>query len=94
MPMTDYREALEEAVRTLHKVEIELYTAMVNVGFKGPYDDLSKLHEVGEVINLEVAMFEETGDHNVDLLIGALKNVAKVKQEILNINAIDIELED
>jgi len=94
MPMTDYREALEEAVRTLHKVEIELFTAMVNVGFKGPYDDLSKLHEVGEVINLEVAMFEETGDHNVDLLIGALKNVAKVKQEILNINAIDIELED
>lgn len=92
--MTDYREALEEAVRTLHKVEIELFTAMVNVGFKGPYDDLSKLHEVGEVINLEVAMFEETGDHNVDLLIGALKNVAKVKQEILNINAIDIELED
>jgi hypothetical protein len=94
MPMTDYREALEEAVRTLHKVEIELFTAMVNVGFKGPYDDLSKLHEVGEVINLEVAMFEETGDHNVDLLIGALKNVAKVKQEIVNINAIDIELED
>ncbi len=92
--MTDYREALEEAVRTLHKVEIELFTAMVNVGFKGPYDDLSKLHEVGEVINLEVAMFEETGDHNVDLLIGALKNVAKVKQEIVNINAIDIELED
>ncbi len=92
--MTDYREALEEAVRTLHKVEIELFTAMVNVGFKGPYDDLSKLHEVGEVINLEVAMFEETGDHNVDLLLEALKNVAKVKQEIVNLNAIDIELED
>jgi hypothetical protein len=94
MPMTDYREALEEAVRTLHRVEIELFTAMVNVGFKGPYDDLSRLHDVGEVINLEVAMFEETGDRNVDLLIESLKKVAQVKQELVDINDIDIDLDE
>jgi hypothetical protein len=39
-------------------------------------------------------MFEETGDRNVDLLIESLKKVAQVKQELVDINDIDIDLDE
>ena len=94
MPTADYRQALEEAVRILHGVETEVFTAMVNVGFTGPYEEISRLHEVGEVLNLEVAMFERTGDTNLDALVDLVKQIARVKQQLINLNALNVVLED
>jgi hypothetical protein len=93
MQNTDYRQSLENAVRALHQAEMELFTAMVNVGFKGPYEDISRVHEVGEVLNLELAMFEGTEDANLEALVEAVKHVARTKQALMNRNALDIELE-
>jgi hypothetical protein len=64
---------LKYAVKTLHQAEIELFTAMVNVGFKGTYEDISRLHETGEVLNLELAMFEGTEDANLEALVEVVK---------------------
>jgi hypothetical protein len=94
MKNRNYHEALIEAVKTLHTVEIEVFTAMVNVGFTGPYEEISNLHEVGEVLNLEVAMFENTGDTNLDALTELVKQIAMVKRRLITLNALKIELED
>jgi hypothetical protein len=90
----DYQDTLKDAVRILHDAEIEIFTAMVNVGFKGAYDEISKLHEVGEVLNLEIAMFENTGDANLDTLVKIVKEISRTKHQLININGLDIELED
>ncbi|MBA2330573.1 MAG: hypothetical protein ACR2KB_11400 [Chitinophagaceae bacterium] len=90
----DYQDTLKDAVRILHDAEIEIFTAMVNVGFKGTYDEISKLHEVGEVLNLEIAMFENTGDANLDTLVKIVKEISRTKHQLININGLDIELED
>jgi hypothetical protein len=94
MQNLNYQEALIEAVKTLHAVEIKVFTAMVNVGFTGPYEEISNLHEVGEVLNLEVAMFENTGDANLDVLTGLVKQISGIKRRLINLNALKVELED
>ena len=85
---------MQEAVYALNNAENEIFTAMVNVGFKGVYDDISKLHERGEVLNLELAMFERTGDLNIDKLIESIQAVAKAKLALINLNALAIRIED
>jgi hypothetical protein len=94
MQHPDYRESLEDAVRALHLAEIDLFTAMVNVGFKGVYADIARLHEPDEVLNLELAMFEGTEDANLDALVAIVKQVARTKQSLISLNALTIELED
>ena len=90
----DYKNALTEAVYTINNAENELFTAMVNIGFNNVYKDISQLYEVGEIINFELAMFERTGDANLDVLVDAIKAVASAKQSLLNLNALDIDPED
>jgi hypothetical protein len=94
MQNTDYRESLGDAVRALHQAEIELFTAMVNVGFKGAYADISRLHETGEVLELELAMFERTDDANLEAMVELVKQVARTKQSLISLNALDVALED
>lgn len=94
MQNRDYREALTESVYALHNAGIELFTAMVNIGFKGVYEDISKVHEVGDVINFELSMFEGTEDQNLDIIVDAIKTIEGAKQTIININALEIAEED
>ena len=89
-----YRQSLEEAIKVLHQAEIQVFTAMVNVGFSGEYESISRLHEPGEVLNLEVAMFEDTTDTNLNQLVDLVKQIASVKMSLMNLNALKVELED
>lgn len=86
----DYKDTIKDALAALHKAETQIFTALVNVGFAGQYSDISRLHEIGEVLNLEIAMFEDTGDENLTLLVHLVKDVARVKHSLANLNNIDI----
>lgn len=94
MQPQDYRDALTEAVNTLQEVENQVFTAMVNVGFAGEYRDISELHEPGEVLNLELAMFEDTNDQNLTSLVELVKEIAAVKMKLINLNALEVEEEE
>ena len=91
---TEYKQWLEDAVHTLQNAENEIFTAMVNVGFSGVYKDISRVHEPGDIINMELAMFEDTGDQNLDLLVDAVKKIAEIKESLINLNALEINLEE
>lgn len=94
MQNENYRSSLAEAVQVLQDVENQVFTAMVNVGFAGEYQDISQLHEPGEVIDLELAMFEDTNDQNLSELADLVKQIAEVKLRIINLNALEIEEEE
>src|SRR6476660_6311042 len=94
MSTTEYKQWLEDAVHTLQNAENEVFTAMVNVAFSGVYKDISRVHEPGDVINMELAMFEETNDQNLDLLVDAVKKIAEIKESLININALEIDLDE
>lgn len=89
-----YRQNLEQAVYALHDAETKIFTAMVNVGFAGVYEDISKVYEHGETINLELAMFENTGDANLDLMSELIARIMSVKESINNLNNLNIDLDE
>ena len=94
MSTSEYKQWLEDAVHTLQNAENEVFTAMVNVAFSGVYKDISRVHEPGDVINMELAMFEETDDQNLDLLVDAVKKIAAIKESLINLNALEIDLDE
>ncbi|WP_207492773.1 hypothetical protein [Aridibaculum aurantiacum] len=89
-----YKKTLEQAVYALHDAETQVFTAMVNIGFAGVYEDISQVYEHGETINLELAMFENTNDANIDLMVEVINKINTIKNSIMNINNLDIDLED
>jgi hypothetical protein len=93
MKTSDYKVALEDAVKTLEEVENLVFTAIVNVGFSGEYSDISELHEEGEVLNLEVPMFEDTDDQNLTILTGVLKEIVAAKERLINLNGLQVEVQ-
>jgi hypothetical protein len=94
MQNEQYTSALEQAVYSLHNAETQLFTAMVNLGFSGVYNEISQLHEPGESINLELAMFENTGDINLDHMVEVIGKVIAAKNSLINLNNLEVELED
>jgi hypothetical protein len=94
MKTSDYKVALEDAAKTLQEVENVVFTAIVNVGFAGEYSDISQLHEEGEVLNLELPMFEDTDDRNLTLLTEIVKEIAKTKERLIRLNGLKIDVCD
>jgi hypothetical protein len=39
-------------------------------------------------------MFENTGDANLDVLTGLVKQISGIKRRLINLNALKVELED
>jgi hypothetical protein len=93
MKTSDYKVALEDAAKTLEEVENLLFTAIVNVGFAGEYSDISQLHDEGEVLTLELPMFEDTDDQNLTLLTGVLKEIVAAKERLINLNGLRLEVD-
>ncbi len=91
MKAQDYKQTLVEAIQLLANAENELFTAMVNVAFSGEYREISSLHQVGEVLNLELAMFEDTPDSNLNHLSKLVKQLAETKNTLMNLNGIEEE---
>ena len=87
----DYHSSILDAINILHNAENEIFTAMVNTGMQGIYKDVIRSHEVGDVIDLELAMFEDTEDQNLDALVEAIKAVAAAKHTLANLNNIDLD---
>jgi len=94
MKTNDYKQTLYDAVTVLHKAETEIFTSMVNVAFAGKYKDISEVHDEGEILNMELAFFENTEDANLDILVESVKNIFNSKNRLMNLNALDIKLDD
>ena len=67
---------------------------MGNVAFSRKYKDISEVHDEGEILNMELAFFEDTQDPNLDILVELVKNIFNSKNTMTNLNAIDIKLDD
>ena len=47
------------------------------------------MYEVGEILQIEPAMFEDSGDANIDLILKLVYEINSVKDSIRNIGAIE-----
>ena len=65
--------------------------AILNIAFSGPYQELGKLYDVGEILDVDYLMFEGTEDSNIDLVIQLVKKIQRTRETIRNINALEMQ---
>jgi hypothetical protein len=83
-----YREALEAASESLDEAEGHALSGVLNIAVAGQYEELGRLYENGEVIEIEPGMFEDTGDANVELVLKLVHEINQVKQTLRNLNGL------
>lgn len=84
-----YKEALVESIQCLDDAEGHANSAILNIAFAGPYKELGRLHEVGEIFDMDPGMFRDTGDINIDAILRLVETIQQVKESIRNINGLD-----
>jgi hypothetical protein len=62
---------------------------VLNIAMAGQYKELGRLHQEGELVEVEPSMFEDTGDVNIDLLLKVVGVINDTKASIRNLNALD-----
>jgi hypothetical protein len=83
-----YIEALEAASECLDEAEGHALSGVLNIAFAGEYNELGRLYENGEIVEIEPGMFEDTGDANVDLILKLVYEINQVKQTLRNLNGL------
>jgi hypothetical protein len=89
MQPQEYRDTILEALNKIEVAQTRMFTAMVNVGMSGSLVDLTDAFDLGEVVNFEIEMFEDSGDVNLEIIIKLIKQMEVAKQSLMNLNAID-----
>jgi len=82
------KEALQTALECLDEAEGHAMSAVLNIAFAGEYKELGRLYEIGEILEIEPAMFEDTGDANIDLVLKLVYEINSVKESIRNLNGL------
>lgn len=63
-------------------------STVLNIALAGPYKELGSLYEEGELLEIEPAMFEDTGDVNIDLILKLVAIIKKTTKSIRNLNSL------
>ena len=83
-----YREALITSLECLEDAEGHAMSAVLNIAFAGPHKELGRLHEIGEILNMEPDMFRDTGDVYIDKILLLVDHIQQVKDSIRNLNGL------
>ena len=83
-----YKEALITSLECLEDAEGHAMSAVLNIAFAGPHKELGRLHEIGEILNMEPDMFRDTGDVNIDKILQLIDHIQQVKDAIKNISGL------
>ena len=83
-----YKEALITSLQCLEHAEGHAMSAVLNIAFAGPHKELGRLHEIGEILNMEPDMFRDTGDVNIDKILQLIDHIQQVKDAIKNISGL------
>lgn len=85
-----YKEALITALKCLEEAEGHAMSGVLNIAMSGEYKRLGRLYEVGEILEVEPSMFEDTGDPNIELILKVVALIQEVKASICNLNSLDV----
>lgn len=94
MQSESYRENLVEALRTLIKANNSIYSSIIDISMQGELKEFNDSVPVGEVHEFDFAIFKNSDDINIQLLIGLMGKVEETYESIVNINALPIEEEE
>lgn len=93
MQSESYRENLKGALENLISVNQSIYTTIINIAMQGELKEFNKSVPIGEDHQFEFAIFENSDDANIQLLIKLINTVDETYESIKNLNNIKLEEE-
>ena len=91
MQTDSYRANLQEALQTLMSVNGSLYNNVIGIAMQGELKDFNDSVPIGEVHKFDFAIFENSNDTNIQLLVKLMKCVDETFLSIQNINNIKLD---
>lgn len=97
--MANYRDFLIKSINNLDKAEQETFTSLLNLADKGEYSNILDAFDNGDVYEFNIVHFEKSDDQNLQRLVHLYKEIATIKNQLINLNAIkedelDFEIDD
>ena len=86
-----YRANLQAALQTLMSVNGSLYNNVIGIAMQGELKDFNDSVPIGEVHKFDFAIFENSSDTNIQLLVKLMKCVDDTFMSIQNINNIELD---
>ncbi len=93
MQTDNYRENLKEALRNLIKINESIYGSIIDVSMQGELKDFNDAVPIGETHQFDFAIFKNSNDTNIQLLVGLMEKVEETFESIVNINSINTDEE-
>jgi hypothetical protein len=93
MQTDNYRENLKEALRNLIKVNESIYGSIIDISMQGELKEFNDAVPIGETHQFDFAIFKNSNDTNIQLLIGLMDKVEETFESIVNINGINTDEE-
>lgn len=99
MEKSQYRNYLIKTINNLDKAEQETFTSLLNLADKVAYSNILDAFDNGDVYEFNIRQFEKSGDQNIQRLVYFYKQIATIKNQLINLNAIkedelDFEIDD
>lgn len=93
MQSPHYKENLKEALKNLIQVNESIFSSLIDISMQGELKEWNDSVPIGEVHNFDFALFKNSDDTNIQLLVKIMEHVNDTFHTIKNINSIEMEEE-
>lgn len=91
MNYKNYRDSLKDTLRELVKIRGTVYTSMFEIIMQGELSEWSESVPIGEVHEFDFAIFQNSEDANIGLLVELYEQINSTIEAIKGINYIDLD---
>lgn len=91
MQTDNYKENLKEALKNLIRVNESIFNSLIDISMQGDLKDWNDSVPIGETHQFDFALFKNSGDTNVQLLVKLIETVDTTFETIKNINSIQLD---
>lgn len=91
MQPDNYKENLRDALQNLIKMNQSIFDSLISISMQGELKEWSDSVPVGETHQFDFAVFKNSDDKNIQLLVKLIETVDETFESIKNINNITFD---
>ena len=91
MQLNNYKENIRDALQNLIKVNQSIFDSLISISMQGDLKEWSDSVPIGETHQFDFALFKNSDDTNIQLLVKLIETVDETFENIKNINSITFD---
>lgn len=91
MQSDHYKESITDALKNLVEVNQGIFDSLIQISMKGELKEWSATVPIGEWNQFDFALFKNSDDTNIQLLVKLIEQVDQTYESLKNINGIEPE---